>query len=208
MRILIADDHAIVRKGIIELLKTEYASAEIKETSNGEEAIQMAKNNDWDLIILDISMPLKNGIIALKEIRASGIKTPVLMLSMQPEDQYSVRASNAGASGFVNKESAMDELIKAARKIMAGGKYFSDETNDKINSSRLENKGEAGSELLSEREMQVLKMLASGKIVTEIAQEIGLSVTTISTYRMRILEKLSLSNNAELTRFAMDNGLV
>ncbi len=207
MRILIADDHAIVRRGVIELLRSEFLTAEIHEAFNGHDALRQAINNSWDLIVMDISMPLKNGIEALKEIRVAGINTPVLMLSMQPEDQYAIRAIRAGASGFVNKESATDELIIAVRKVLSNGKYISSSIDKKIELSLLENKN-IGSDLLSNREIQVLQLIASGKTITDIAELIQLSITTVSTYRTRILDKLSLRNNSELTRYAIHNGIV
>lgn len=209
MRILIADDHAIVRKGVIELLRAEFLTAEIQEVSNGADALfSVTGSNNWDLIIMDISMPEKNGIEALKEIRTAGINTPVLMFSMQPEDQYAIRAMKIGASGFVNKESATDELIIAVRKVLSGGKYISSSIDKKISTALLDNQVQNPLESLSDRELQVLQLIASGKTVTDIAEHIKLSVTTVSTYRTRILEKLSLSNNAELTRYAINNGIM
>jgi two-component system invasion response regulator UvrY len=207
MKILIADDHSIVRKGIIGILLSEYPSAQIHEVSDGADAITKASSNDWDIILMDISMPGRNGIEALKQIRADGVNAPILMLSMQPEDQYAIRSLKAGANGFMNKDCATDELIAAVRKVLTGKKYISSEISEKLAVSLTNTNGKIGHELLSDREMQVLELIASGKTISEIANILSLSVNTISTYRTRILEKLELNNNAELTRYALDNGL-
>jgi DNA-binding NarL/FixJ family response regulator len=206
MNILIADDHAIVRKGLVGLLREEFTTAHIQEASNGPEALNKALLQQWDLILLDISMPGKTGIEVLKELRSGEVKTPVLMLSMQPEDQYAMRALKAGASGFVNKDSATEDLITAVRKVLSGRKYISESVAEKLSSADTNFK-KFGAVALSNREMQVLQLIASGKTISDIAAEISLSVNTISTYRSRILEKLGLNNNAELTRYALDNGL-
>lgn len=206
MNILIADDHSIVRKGLIELLKDEFPELEIHEAVNSAEVLELAGRRQFDVILLDISMPGRNGIDTLKQLRSQGVKTPILMLSMHPEDQYAVRALKAGASGFVNKESANDELLTAVHKILSGKKYISPSAAEHL----LEGESKSGKSsvgLLSDRELDVLRKIASGKTVSEIAQELSLSVNTISTYRSRILEKLNLHNNAEITRYAFDNGL-
>jgi two-component system invasion response regulator UvrY len=205
MKFLIADDHAIVRKGLLQLLLGEFPLSEVTEVANSNEALEEVGKQIWDVILLDISMPGRNGIETLKQIRADGIKAPILMLSMHPEEQYALRALKAGASGFLNKGSATEELLAAVHKVLGGRKYISSYIAEKL-------AGVAGEkrsyELLSDREMQVLQRIGSGKTVSEIAGEISLSVNTISTYRTRILEKLSLNNNAELTRYALDNNLV
>lgn len=208
LKILIADDHAIVRKGLVELLHEEFFSAEIQEVTNGIDAIEKVRGRIWDLILLDISMPGKNGIETLKQLRSEGIKTPILILSMQPEEQYAIRVLKAGGSGFVNKNNTTEELIIAVHKVLSGRKYISAPIAEMLaeNMNGFSNSNPIN-EQLSDREMQVLQLIASGKTVSEIAEEIFLSVNTVSTYRARILEKLSLSNNAELTRYAMDNGL-
>jgi two-component system, NarL family, invasion response regulator UvrY len=207
MKILIADDHAIVRKGLIELLREEFATLNIIEAVNSEQAVDAVLMHSPDVVLLDISMPGRNGIDTLKQIRALGNKVPVLMLSMHPEDQYAIRSLKAGASGFINKETATEELLVAIKKIMEGKKYITPSIAEK-----LADMGDVSlkqpHELLSDRELQVLQKLASGKPVSVVADELSLSVNTISTYRSRILEKLSLSNNAELTRFAIDNNLI
>ncbi|SRR5258706_11024434 len=208
MKFLIADDHAIVRKGIVQLLREEFTMSEIKEVTNGNAVLEEARKQLWDAILLDISMPGRSGIEVVKQIRTNGVKTPILVVSMYPEEQYAIRALKAGASGFLSKESANEELLAAVHKILSGKKYISPSIADKL----VDAVGVPGEiptlELLTDREMQVLQLIASGKTVSGIAEEISLSVNTISTYRTRILEKLSLTNNAELTRYAIDHKLV
>lgn len=207
MKILIADDHAIVRKGLVELLRQEYTDALISEASNSLETLDSLRKETFDLILLDISMPGRNGLETLKQIRSDGNKAPILMLSMHSEEQYAVRVLKAGASGFVKKDCATDELIKAVNKVMSGKKYISAATSEKLAEALSESGSEPSFESLSDRELQVLQLMANGKTVSDIAAEISLSVNTISTYRSRILEKLQLNNNAELTRYAIDHGL-
>lgn len=208
MKFLIADDHAIVRKGLGQILREEFPDSTIQEVANSNEVLEHVRKNIWDIILLDISMPGRNGIETLKQIRTEGFKAPVLMLSMHPEEQYAIRVLKAGASGFLNKESATEELLMAIHKILSGKKYITDSVAEKLAETVTDKSGKSAHELLSDREMQVLQLLSSGKTVSEIADEISLSVNTISTYRSRILEKLSLNNNAELTRYAIDNNLV
>ena len=208
MKFLVADDHAIVRKGIAQILCDEFPSATVKEVSNSQEVIAEAKNGPWDVILLDISMPGRNGIETLKQIRSDGVKAPVLMLSMHSAEQYAIRVFRAGASGFLNKETATDELLVAVRKVLSGRKYITPSVAEKLADSVGENDSKPRHELLSDREMQVLQHIASGKTVSAIGDELSLSVNTISTYRARILDKLNLSNNAEITRYALDNHLV
>lgn len=206
MNILIADDHAIVRKGLVQLLKEEFPGVKITEADNSMDVSDRARGVIWDIILLDISMPGRNGVEVLKQLRADGIKAPILMLSMHSEEQYAIRVLKAGASGFLNKDSATTELIAAIHKVLSGRKYISVSLAEKL----AEGAGTINKplhELLSDREMQVFQLLASGKTVSEIGDEIQLSVNTISTYRARILEKLGLSNNAQITRYAIDNGL-
>jgi DNA-binding NarL/FixJ family response regulator len=207
MKFLISDDHAIVRKGLKDLLHEEFPKAEFFEASNSHETIALVSSNVFDVILLDISMPGRNGMETLKQIRSMGIKSPVLMLSMHSEDQYAVRALRAGAHGFVNKESANEELLSAIHKVLNGKKYITDAVAEKLAEGVASPDVKSLHEMLSDREMQVLQQIASGKTVSEIAENISLSVNTVSTYRTRILEKLSLNNNAEITRYAIDNHL-
>ncbi|NCT19098.1 MAG: DNA-binding response regulator [Flavobacteriaceae bacterium CG_4_8_14_3_um_filter_34_10] len=208
MKVLFADDHAILRKGLIEILGEAYLGLHFFEASNGIEALQLIRKEPLDLILLDISMPGRNGLETLKQIRADGITTPVLILSVQPEDQYAIRVLRAGASGYLNKDSAPEELIKAVRQVMQGKKYISSQMAQNLAQSFSEPSDKPLYENLSDRELQVLQFIGKGKTVSEIAKEISLTVNTISTYRARILEKLHLHNNAELTRYAIDNHLV
>lgn len=208
MNILIADDHAIVRKGLIQLLREGFSDVLIHEAGNSVEAVGLCRTHAFDVILLDISMPGRNGMETLKQLRSEGVKTPVLMLSMHSEDQYAIRALKAGASGFINKETATEELLDAIQKVISGRKYITPAVAEKMASAISEKGGLPSHESLSDREMQVLQFIALGKSVSEIAEEISLSVNTISTYRTRLLDKLKLTNNAELTRYAIENALV
>lgn len=208
MKFLIADDHAIIRKGLVLILKDEFPGAIVTEVSNGIEVLAELKQQNYNVLIMDISMPEKNGIETLKQIRANGEKIPVLMLSIHPEEQYAVRVLKGGASGFLNKNSATAELVEAVRKVMSGRKYVSPALSEKL----VDNFGGSDQreliERLSDREIEVVQLIASGKTVTEIASQLSLSINTVSTYRTRILEKLSLKNNAALIRFALDNHMI
>ncbi|WP_276365446.1 response regulator transcription factor [Chryseolinea sp. H1M3-3] len=207
MNFLVADDHAVVRKGLAQILCDEFPAATVKEVSNSHEVMEAVKKESWDVILLDISMPGRNGIETLKQLRSEGIKTPVLMLSMHSEDQYAIRVLKAGASGFLNKETATEELLSAVKKVLTGRKYITPSVAEKLIDT-LEDDQKPAYASLSDRELQVLQHIASGKTVTDIADQLSLSVNTISTYRSRILDKLKLNNNAELTRYAIDNNLV
>lgn len=208
MNILIADDHAIVRKGLVQLLLEAIPNASVSEVTNSKEVLDQVNKKKWDAILMDISMPGRNGIETLKQIRSNGVKTPILMLSAHPEDQYALRVLKAGASGFLNKGSATEELLVAFHRILSGKKYVSAAIAEKLAEDIGDHSKQAAHELLSDREMQVLQLIGSGKTVSEIAEQVSLSVNTISTYRTRLLEKLSLKNNGELIRYALDNGLV
>lgn len=207
MNILVTDDHAIVRRGLIEILRGEFDDAKIFEAANSIEAIAVTRLHTLDLILLDISMPGRNGMETLKQMRSDNIKAPILMLSIHPEDQYAIRALKAGASGFVNKDSATEELIAAVQKVLSGKKYLSAALADKLAETIGGDLDKPLHESLSDRELEVLQLIAAGKAVSEIADALSLSVNTISTYRARILEKLKLHNNAELTRYAIDQNL-
>ncbi len=208
MNILIADDHAIVRKGLVQLLKEEFPTAKIIEVTNSIEALNQVAVQTWDIILLDISMPGRNGVETLKQIRVTNSKTPVLMLSAHSEDQYAVRVLKAGASGFLNKDAAPEKLLEAVHKVLSGRKFITPSLAEKLAETMGDHGKQTAQELLSDREMQVLQLIGAGKTVSEIAEQISLSVNTISTYRARLLEKLSLKNNAELIRYAIDHELV
>ncbi len=207
-KILIVDDHAVVRKGLMQILHDEIPDAVCNEAESVEELNRKLKQDDWDVIILDISLPHSNGLDAVKNMRAEKINIPVLILTMHPEDQYALRALKAGASGFLNKESAPDELVNAVRKLLEGRKYISDSLAEKLASNLDPNKPGQLHESLSDREFQVMCMLATGKSMTEIAEKLSLGVTTVSTYRTRIMHKLNFKTNADLTFYAIKEGLV
>ena len=178
------------------------------EAGDGAEAIRVIQSEPCDVALLDITMPNKNGLDVLKQIHAETPRLPVLVLSMHAEDQYAVRVLRAGASGYLTKESAPAKLVQAIRKVVRGGKYVSTTLAEKLVFDLDSRSAKAPHEVLSDREYQVLCMIASGKTVTIIAEELALSVKTVSTYRVRILEKLNMKNNAELTRYAIKEGLV
>lgn len=208
MKILITDDHAVVRQGLKQILLEEFTRAEFGEATNAQEAIERVWKENWDVVVLDITMPGRSGLEVLKEIRKSRPKLPVLVLSMHPEDQFAVRILKIGASGYMTKESAPNELVGAVRKVMAGGRYVSPSLAEKMASYLAVDVHTPPHERLSDREFLVLRLIASGKTPTAIAKELALSVKTISTYRMRILEKMNMANNAELTHYAIQNQLV
>jgi len=208
LNILVVDDHPSFRRGVKEILAEALNSVKIGEAGDAQEMLELARRKKWDLIIMDISMPGQTGPEALKAIKESCPGLPVLVLSMHPEDQYAIRMFKAGADGYLTKASAPSELIKAIKKVMAGGQYVSPALGEKLAVTVKSGLEQAPHERLSDREYQVLCMIASGKTVGEIAATVNLSITTISTYRSRILEKMSMKNNAELTRYAMQERLV
>jgi len=208
IRILIADDHAILRRGLKEILMRELDSVTWGEAENGEQVLDQIQNRDWDLLILDITMPGRGGLDVLKNLKALRPRLPVLVLSMHPEDQYGKRVLKAGASGYMNKESAPEELMKAVRKLLGGGRYVSPALAETLASDLSQDTGRPAHETLSDREFEVLRKIASGKTVGQIAEELHLSVTTVSTYRARILEKMNMATTAELIRYALRNHLV
>jgi two-component system invasion response regulator UvrY len=207
LKILIADDHTIVRKGLVQILSDSPDPIMVDEASDGAEALAKALAGDYDLVLLDISMPGKGGLDVLKELKCRKARVPVLMLSMHPEEQYAVRALRSGASGYLTKGSAADELLCAIRKVLSGGRYVSSSLAERLADSLDDNAERPLHAALSNREYQVLRMIGSGKTTTEIADEMSLSVKTISTFRTRILRKMRLKNNAELTCYAIHNKL-
>ncbi len=208
IKVVVVDDHAVVREGLKRIVSETGGMTVSGEASDGLEAMRVIKNQPCDVVLLDITMPNKSGLDVLKELRAESPRLPVLVLSMHPEDQYAVRVLRAGAAGYVTKDSAPGKLVQAIRKVVRGGKYVSSSLAEKLVYDLGGNRDRPVHEVLSDREYQVLCMIASGKTVTGIAQELGLSVKTISTYRVRILEKLNMKNNAEITRYAIKEGLV
>lgn len=208
IRVLMADDHSIVRQGLKHILAEEWNGATFGEAQNATEALQMMRKNPWDLVLLDVNMPGRSGLDILKDLKQERPLTPILVLSAHPEDQYAVRVLKAGASGYLTKESAPDELIKAARKVLDGGKYVSAALAEKLAFGLGDRSEKAPHETLSDREYQVMCLMASGKSAGEIADELMLSVKTISTFRSRILTKMQMKTNAELTHYALQHQLV
>lgn len=208
IRILVADDHAIVRRGLGQIVADESDMEVVGEAQTTQEILDLARQEEWDVIVLNISMPGRGGFEALKALKQTHSKRPVLVLSMYPEDQFAVRAFRAGAAGYMTKESAPEELVQAIRKVVRGGKYVSPSLAEKLAAELGEDAERPPHEALSEREYHVLCLLASGKTVTQIAAEMSLSVKTISTYRARLLEKMRMKTNAEVTRYAIEHRLV
>jgi len=207
IKVLIADDHAIVRKGLRQVVKEQAAYMEVDEAEDGQEVLEKVHAGHCDVLVLDISMPKRNGLDILQEIKHSNPNLPILILSVHPEEQYAVRVLKAGASGYMSKDCAPDELVRAIEKVVAGGKYVSATLAEKLAFELSGQSGKLPHETLSDREYSVLLMIGIGKSVGEIANELALSVKTVSTYRARILEKLNLKSNAELIRYVIDNSL-
>lgn len=208
IRVLIVDDHAIVRQGLQRILEEARGIEVGGEAHNGVEALKMIRSGKWDVVLLDISMPEKNGIDTLKQIMDENKEARVLILSMYSEDQYAVRLMKAGAAGYLTKDAAPEQLVEAIRKVVAGKKHISPTLAELLLLECNPNSGRPSHETLSDREYQVLRMIGSGKNVSEIAATLSLSVKTISTYRAHILAKMQLKNNAELTYYVMQNGLM
>ena len=207
MKILLADDHAVVRSGLKQILTEVFSRATYGEARNGQEALDLVWKQNWDVVVLDITMPGRSGLDVLRQIKESKPKLPVLVLSMHPENQFATRVLKCGASGYMTKESAPAELVGAIKSVLAGRRYVSATLAESLAAS-LSTNHKAPQDTLSDREFQALRLIASGKTVSEIARELSLSVKTISTYRARILEKMGLKNNAELMRYAMQHRLV
>ena len=208
LNVLTVDDHPIVRQGLKQIVSESSDIVVAGEAEDGIVALNKIKKHDYDVVVLDISMPGRDGLDILKQIKKDKPKLPVLILSIHPEAQYAVRSLRAGASGYLTKERATDELISAIHKVSLGGKYVTSSLAEKL-AFNLEIEDERSlHENLSNREYQVICMIASGKTVMEIAQELSLSAKTISTYRARILEKMKMKNNAELILYAVQNQLI
>jgi DNA-binding NarL/FixJ family response regulator len=208
MNILIADDHAIVRRGLRELLAEEYPGAYFGEAGTCADALALVAAQSWDVVVSDVTMPGRGGFDLLKEIKAQSPVTPVLLMSMHPEEEFAVRALRAGAAGYISKSSADQQLVEAVKKVLAGGKYVSPAVAERLATVVGNAASMPAHETLSNREFEVLRLLAVGKTVTEIGAELSLSVQTISTYRIRLLEKLNLQTNADLVQYARVHGLV
>ena len=205
-RIILADDHSFIRLGLIQILRDEYPAAEIVEVADGEALVHEVMNSDFDLVISDLDMPGRSGLEALEQIKAMQPDLPVLILSIYPEDLYAIRVLKAGAAGFLNKNSAPDELIQAIERIRMGKKYITPEIAEKLLLQADSDK--KPHELLTNREFEIFKLLALGKTISQIASSLSLAPTTVSTHRSRIMEKLGVSTNPELTRYANANQII
>ncbi len=208
IRILLADDHAIFRKGVSEILTREVPGVEIGEAANAQQAISAVQGKQWDLLILDVTMPSRSGLDILRDIKSIWPKLPILILTVYPEDQLGKRALKGGASGFMSKDCAADELVKAVRKILGGGIYVSSALAEILAVDFTHNADAPPHEILSNRELEVLRMMGSGKSLTQIADLLNIGVTTVSTYRAHLLEKLNLATTADLIKYALSNSLV
>lgn len=211
INIIITDDHAVVRKGLKQIIEETPGFVVADEASSGNELLEKVRKNKYDVVILDISMPGKDGLDTLKELKQIAPDLPVLVFTIYPEEQYAVRLLKAGASGYINKESKPEELIEAIERVVRGRKYISSHLAELL-ANNLDSTSGSGQvplhETLSDREFQVMCMIASGKTPTQIANELSLSINTISTYRIRILEKMKMRSNAEITHYAIKNRLV
>jgi DNA-binding NarL/FixJ family response regulator len=207
IRVLVADDHAIVREGLKQIVSEPSDMVVADEAENGNEVLEKILTNEYEAVVLDITMPGINGLDALKQIKSQRPELPILILSMHPEEQYALRVLKAGASGYLTKESAPEELITAIRRVSSGMKYVSSSLAERLASDLETDHDRPRHTTLSDREYQVMCMLASGKPVKQIAEALSLSIKTISTYRRRILEKMGMESNAELVRYALENNL-
>ena len=208
IRVLVADDHAVVRKGLSQIIEETADMVVSVEAADGLEALARVREHPVDVVVLDINMPGQDGLDTLKQLKVERPDLPVLVLSMHSEDQYAVRVLRAGASGYLNKESAPEELVTALRRVSSGGRYVSPEVGESLLTLLDVDADMPLHSSLSDREFQVLRMLSSGRTVGEIADQLALSVKTISTYRARLLDKMHMRNNAELTRYAIEHDLV
>lgn len=207
-KILVVDDHAVVRHGVKQILSEQFHDAVIGEAPNAEELFRQVRKERWDIVVLDMGMPGKGGLDALKDLKLLHPKLPVLVLSAYPEDQLALRMLKAGATGYLSKDSAPNELVQAIRKILGGGKFVSAAVAELLASNLETELDKPLHEQLSDREYQVLCLIAVGKSLKEIADDLSVSVSTVNTYRARILEKMQLKNNTELTHYAIENRLV
>ena len=206
LRILVADDHAIVREGLKQVLSEEFEQATISETSTAKGTLELVKAQKWDILILDIHFPDRNGVEILKEVKSLQPDLPVVVLSLSPEDQYGIRVLKAGGAAYINKESAPEELISSVKKVLEGGRYVSTALAEQLAASIAPPRTPLY-QTLSDRELEVLEHLGSGSTVSDIAESLSLSVKTVSTYRSRLLEKLHLRTTADLIRYAIEHRL-
>ena len=207
IKVIIVDDHPVVRRGLKQILHEEPDVKVVGEAESAQEAFKIIRTIDCDAVVLDISLPGASGVEILKQLKHEYQKLPVLILSVHPEEQYAVRVMKAGASGYLTKESAPEELVKAIRKIISGGKYISSSLAERLITD-IDASGKPRHEKLSDREFEIMRMIARGKAIKKIAEELCLSEKTVSTYRSRIMEKMKMSTNSDLTRYALENHLV
>lgn len=208
IRIIIADDHIVVRRGLKQILLEAFPDAQIEEVGDAGDLLQKVMTAEWDVVISDLSMPGRSGLDALQQIKQSHPKLPVLILSVYSEDQYALRVLKAGASGYLNKDSAPEELTNAVHRVLLGKKYITPSIAEKLATTLDLDSQKSAHEHLSNREFDVLKLIASGKSISEIADTLSLSITTVSTYRARIMTKMGMKTNADLTLYAIENKLL
>ncbi|MES2237997.1 MAG: response regulator transcription factor [Pseudomonadota bacterium] len=208
IHVLIADDHAIVRQGLKQILSETDDLVVTGEADDGADALQLARQQPWDVFLLDVSMPNRNGIDTLKQLKKEFPRLPVLILSMHPEEQYAVRALKAGAAGYLTKQSAPEQLVTAIRQVAGGKKYVSAAVAQQLIEALSDDTDKLPHERITDREYQVLVMISTGNTLTQIAENLNLGVATVSTYRARLLEKMGLKSTAEIIRYGLENGLV
>lgn len=208
MRILIADDHAVVRRGLKEIFAGAFPAAQFAEAGDGNEVLKQLSSARYNVVVLDVNMPGRSGLEVLRDIKRAYPQLPVMILSVQPEDQYAMRCLRAGASAYISKDSASEELVRAVKRVLSGKRYISEELADKLVTQADEPAGRAPHELLSDREHEVMRLLAAGVSLTDIADRLHVSAKTVSSYRARILEKMQMTTNADLTRYALEHKLI
>jgi two-component system, NarL family, invasion response regulator UvrY len=208
IRVLIVDDHQIVRRGLKEIFADEFADLNVGEAETSKAALELVMTQDWDIVLLDINIPGRNGLEVLEEVKRLRPRTPVLVLSAYPEEEFAIRALKCGASGYLNKSRASDELLAGVKKVLAGGRYITPSLAERLAAALGSDVQQAPHESLSSRELQVLRMIANGRTLKEVAAELALSEKTVGTYRSRISKKMGLGSNVELTRYAVQHRLV
>jgi two-component system invasion response regulator UvrY len=208
MKVLIIDDHAIVRRGMISLLEEHFKGVEVGEANDSKSGIAAVTGDDWDLVIVDITMPGRNGLELIQEIKLENSALPILVISSHPEKDYALRSLKLGAAGYVSKQSAADVLVTAVQRVLSGRRYISPALAEQLAGALAGEASGISHETLSNRELQVLRLIALGKTIKEISADLALSAKTVATYRSRIAEKMGLSSNVELTRYAMQHHLV